>query len=440
MRPFTLIACVLALICSFARADVRISLPLDGYYRTGRYAAIAIDAPPTQQLKLRGNGVVSLEIDAGGQAIHGIYPLLVFDQPAQTFRATADGANTDVPLALRPLAENDRLVGVIGTGGEDRAKQLFPGKSIIPIKLDPNKPFAGAPAAWDALDAVIAEQPTTMDEQIIRHLLPAGTIFSVRSSDPPDKTWPWAREGDWWTLRYEALGPPPSLAPTIASSAYGPVASVPSGALRLTRVMVIFLAILFTIVALGASLLPRIACWPALTVVVSSAFWTFHRYDQRLPSLREAEGGIVTLTREFRQTDSWTFQTSVRPTQGPGSFNAITRPILTSPEQARAMDLTLICGPDGSPYLFYGSIAPHDAMVYWTRSLNPRGDDKVQALLTARSPLRPLAQDLYLVPGARIAGEGPQERSFISYIQRWPTVIIDRIEPATEPASGPASD
>ncbi len=425
MRPLTLIACIVAFVCSLARADVKISFPLDGYCRVGRYAGVTIDLPPAKQIKLRGEGIVSLEIDAGGEAVHGNYPLLVLDRPGNLLTATADGSTTSVPIALRPLADNERLVGVIGAVTDDRTKELFPGKTIVPVRLDATKAFGGAPAVFDALDAVIADQPTTIDDQIIRHLLPAGAIFTVRSTAAPDKTWPWAREGDWWTLRYDALGP----TSTFGESVYGSIASIPSGALRLTRVMVVLLAILFAILALGASLLPRVALWPVMVVVVASAFWTFHRFDQQLPALREAEGGIVTLTPAFRQTDSWTFQTSVRPTHGPGSFNALTRPMLTSAEQARAMDLTLICGADGSPYLFYGKVTPRAPIVYMTRSVNPIGDDRTAPIATTASPLRTIAEDHYLVPGARITGEGRQERSFIGYIQRWPTVIIDRRPP-----------
>ena len=427
MRTFTLIAWVIGLASSLAGADVRVSLPLDGYYRIGRYAGLTIDSQPAKQLKIQAEGIISLEIDAGDEPVHGNYPLLILDKPADSVAVTADGATTSIAFPLRPLGENERLVGVIGSTADDRAKEVFPDKTVIPIRLNQNKPFAGAPAVYDALDAVIASEPAAIDEQIIRHLLPAGTIFSVRSSDPPDKTWPWLKQGEWWTLRYDALGP----SSTFGESVYGPIASVPTGALRLTRVMVVLLALLFAIFVLGASLLPRIALWPVVVVIVASAFWTFHRFDAQLPSLREADGGIVTLTPTFRQTDSWTFQRSVRPMHGPASFNAITRPMLTSAEQARAMDLTLICGPDGSPYLFYGKVTPHSPMVYMTRSVNPIGDDKTVPIATTASPLRTIAEDHYLVPGARIAGEGPQERSFIGYIQRWPTVIIDHHPPAS---------
>src|SRR2546423_3524135 len=126
----SILALLLCSAAAHATENAKISLPLDGYYRTGRYTAIAIDAPPAQQLNIDADGILPLRIAAAGQRVSGVFPLLILSTPGERLRVNVDGAITETPVTWRALNENDRLVGMINSPDQAIAQRLFPGKNL----------------------------------------------------------------------------------------------------------------------------------------------------------------------------------------------------------------------------------------------------------------------------------------------------------------------
>src|SRR5439155_22347372 len=87
--------------------------------------------------------VVPMRIDAGRA---GVVPVLVLGQaPLQM-----DGQS------LRPLGDNERLIGVAGPESRLPAA-IFPSQSRIRARLDVADPLPGSALAWDALHAIVFE-------------------------------------------------------------------------------------------------------------------------------------------------------------------------------------------------------------------------------------------------------------------------------------------
>jgi hypothetical protein len=185
------------------------------------------------------------------------------------------------------------------------------------------------------------------------------------------------------------------------------------------------LAILFSILVLGASLLRGKRRLLAVAVVVIGAAAAVSLFARRQPVLREASGGVVVLTDELVQTDVWSYQTSTRAATAMVAWNGLTRPMPVSIEHARDFAMELICREDGGPLVFMLHPSNGRVMCFYTSGVNPRTPE-LMPIATTSSPLRALAPYFYTGVGARLVGEGPAQPRSTAYSERWPTVILDR--------------
>src|SRR5205823_5990445 len=137
----------------------------------------------------------------------------------------------------------------IGAMSADEAQALFPGKTIVAVKLDPAHPLPGTAAAWEVLDAIVSEAGPAAGATATtyRTLLGSGVIIAVRSPQAPDSHWPWRRQGAWWVLRHDPLGP----ASALNEAGYTPVMSWSPGAPAHARATVLALGVLLAIAALA---------------------------------------------------------------------------------------------------------------------------------------------------------------------------------------------
>ena len=173
---------------SFAQSSS--TLPLDGWYRTGRYMPVRIAhaelAAASTITKVIADGAVPLECDASGNT-STIAPLLIFANDAGRLRIDGSPLPGDPPLC--PLSFHQQLVAVAGSGDRLAAK-LFPGDSIVTIHLDPLDPLPGPELAWQTLDALILDGPWpgSFDVHKLPALLAGGTEIAVRMRDRPDRS------------------------------------------------------------------------------------------------------------------------------------------------------------------------------------------------------------------------------------------------------------
>jgi hypothetical protein len=385
---------VLLLVTQITLGAVR--LPLDGYFRPGQCMPVLIEANHTG-LTIRADGIVPTEVAAGR---NGIVPVLVPGSSAGTIEGTA----------LRPLGPNERLVGFTAEPFE-LARELFPGATIIPVRLDPSRPLPGPALAWEALDAVILD--SAPDPAQLPDLLATGIDIAVRSDAAPDARWPWQRFGDAWVLRVESSGPDGVIA---GPPAYLPAMSWQSGTPAALRRRIVLAGAVVALLVLS-TLLIRSRAGIALTLLAAVLGCAAIEYWRRAqPEFRRADGNIIVARGALAVVDQWTYLSAVTDTRE----RSTSRPVLFDPAQAQRIQLALACEADGS--------------MRWHCAL-PRGNRlallarRVRVVVEtavlpdpAQSPLYDLARQLYLRSGDRIVGAVPAP---VAPDERWMGILIN---------------
>ena len=450
MMPRIAIALTLLLLLSTrVFADVTLSSPVDGYYRIGKYTPVKVTGvPPACDTLIAGDRVVSVLVQNGAGLGSIVVPLLpVTDAPGK-LTVRCDEVTSPVMLPLLLLNENERLVGLIGAVSAADAQALFPGKTIVAVKLDAVTPLPGTPAAWEVLDAVVCDSVTSLpagNASTYRTLLGSGAVFAVRSSQAPDTIWPWQRQGPWWILRYDPLGPTTGL----SEAAYAPVRSWSPGAPIQSRATIFALGIFVAILALAASLLrDRFFITAGVIVAVAASIWIIHVWSKHQPAQRQVESAVAIINRELLQYDHWEYRTAATDggsvscdwfvgTAGSArnSFHLAQHPMLTSPEQATRDQLILEVDAAGEPQRFIARLRRGEKLAFLTRSVQSLEGEPTPPSAATDSPMQSLVREAYLAPGVRVMGQGyPRAEDGFPEVYLKP----DRETPAIE-ATGPTT-
>lgn len=417
---------ILALLVTAAATAPRasaaeVSLPLRGYYRVGEYFPLRVSGAETEPtVELRGEGLLPVRLTG---AANTIVPMLVLDRPG----AELTVAGKRVPVELRELSADERLVGTIGTT-EGLPDGLFaPDKKIVRLPLDRDAaglpPLYGRAIAWEALDAVVADValPEAAGPEVIATLLGRGVTLAVRADLKPDARWPWRQQGRWWVMRHDPVGPASAVAP----AAYAPVAGWSPGLSHTVRTRVVAAAVLIAIADLAAVLLlPRRLGLPGVLIVTAAAAVTIPAWAARQKTLARIEGDVVTRTGELAQMDSWSYLTDPRDATWTGPWtDADVRPMLASPEHAARMDMTLECFGDRGPQRLTARLQRNLKLAVLTRSLGPWKPPRWGITSEVNSPMRALINEAYLAPGVRVVGQEPAKQT---QQREMPTVVLEK--------------
>lgn len=347
-------------------------------------------------IKLEGDGSVTTEVTSGRW---GVVPMLVLSNTPGPMRAGG------LEFPLRVLAPSERLVGVVGN--DDRiASQLFPGQTVIKIRLDPTDPMPGSALAWEVLDAVVLEAP--LDNRRLLEFVAGGTIIAVRSNQAPDPSWPWRKLGDHWVLDVPIRGPIGSIA---GETAYLPAEGWRPGHEYTMRLQLILAAMAVLLLIMGSLLMQR---WlPAMVVVTIICIGGIEFWRHEAEDMRQRGGPIVAVAERLQQRDRWRYSMAPR---GGSSQSTSYRPILIEAQHAASMGLVIYCRSDGANvWIYYHQ--PWEVIAAVDRSVSPISTVP-QTTTKVESPLRELARKSYLDQGMQILGEIPAERN------AWAGVVV----------------
>ncbi|MGE5608793.1 MAG: hypothetical protein ACM359_06045 [Bacillota bacterium] len=426
MRPVSFLFLCLSLIwiSSPAQAAVEMSLPLEGYYRPGRYMPVRVMAEQTSTLFLQGQGVIPTQINADQTRLDGIIPLFPLDNTLRLLHWTAGGTQGTLQSSLRALQPDQCLVGLVA---DDLpfARQLFPDKTVIPIRLDPATPLPGPIAAWQALDAVVLDQPMAqqLGQSKLAALLAGGTLIAVRGQGPPNSDWPWSSRGNYWILIPDLAGPqfagvlPAAFVPVQGWRAEWPVAF---------RRRIVLSAVICSLLLLVLSLVRT--RWTVLLLVLLSAtvvlllgLWWKNRSAVLL-----RDGQVIVLRDKLAQVDLWHYYASPSVTIAQVPWLDTTWPFFEDPADCDAMGLSLLCRADGQPLSFSGRIPPGLKIGFLSRSIG----GAVPATSSPVSPSNPLvrlAKRAYLTEGDQIVGQLPSDSTGDSLLaEHWAALLIQR--------------
>jgi hypothetical protein len=401
-----------------APADVTVSVATQGCYRPGRFFPVRIASTEQSAIEIHAAGAVSATVDVARDGPTTI-PLLAETSTLRDLRwVSADGAEHPLPIVLHPLADDDRMIGVVG-GDAEAARSLFPKRNVVLVTLD-YRPLLQPSPAWESLDAVsfgAAAAAQLRDDQI-QMLLAAGTIILVHSSVAPDSRWPWKRSSDHWILRHEVAGPSLAIDPNV----YGPTYSWDRGWPRAFRFKLVVAACVFCILALAITLWRSRYAVFAVVMISAMAVGLIALFHSRQSPIRSESLGVAIRTSTDVQYDLWSWRTAVRQTDVTCTAPALTRPIFGALSRLEQTNARLLCRSDGRPDKFIFHLQPQQSLAMLTRLVRPQVH--VNALAPVDPRWRQFVQDEYLRPTDQIAGQtliqDPSSGQSIS------TVVIDR--------------
>jgi len=428
---------------AFAAADsqpmVFLSLPLNGYYRSGKYMPVRIEA----RVKVPANNgeddqdLIAFTLHAPGAMktalllpdghADGTAPWMVLDDRAQYLSWSAPyGLTGKLDVPLHPLGDNQRIVG-FAISQQDLGQKLFPTSQIIPIALDSSNPLPGSIAAWDSLDAIVLDDGSArcVSEAQLAALLSCGVTVAVRGGKPPwPAAWPWKHLEQAWVLRPDLLGP---------ATAWSENALQPANALDtawpavIRQRIVLFGAIAGIIMMAVLWFRPRhLVLWVFLAVGGSlgllGCWWHWQG------PVVQVGGGATIVGGDLIQEDDWLYQVSAGTINSDVRWLDVVRPIFTSRRQFDECRPSLVCFLNGDPRQLRYHLRPGQPVAILARGVG-LSHPVSAASQPVTSPLEVVLKEAYLGSGDNILGQLPPSPKFSSgyfKIEYWPRVVIRR--------------
>jgi hypothetical protein len=463
---FVAIGAILLLMAAVAAGDDRgtmnwptpvlaVDLPLQGYYRVGRYFPVRWANAVGSLLELHGDGAVTTRIDS--PASSGTAPLLAAGS-VRNLRARLDGqtpAGIVVP-AGHELGVDDRLVGLIGDVQDSELGTLYRGKNLITIRLTAGTgtgaALSGPAAAWTTLDALVisAADFAARDRAWWNDMLCGGTqIVMHTATDPadptagrPDSLWPWQRIGPDWIVRCPAAVPTPQSVSAALLVAQSWQPGLPATLRRRVWLATVAAALVGVAVSIG----PR--RWriliAAFAIIVMSGFTYAWLSAQPIVMAATADVWLMPDAGEvdgmLHRADQWEFLRADRDQSCRVPWNGLCIPAQAS--LSAPGDFHLQCRSDGSPQSVQIELTADRPAAIVMCQVTAAAAPAVMP--DRRSPLREFASDVYhgtigpdlsptgtggeLQPAS--APPGQREAPPPNWVARWPGVALGISRPA----------
>jgi hypothetical protein len=271
---------------------------------------------------------------------------------------------------------------------------------------------------WEALDGLVLDASSAarlIDDQRSTFLA-SGMLIAVPSVQPPDRRWPWVRQGGFWVLRHEVAGPTSAIAP----EAYLPVEGERPGWPANFRRQVVLIAVLFSIIALALTL------WRSRWMIVASVglcagttlllAWWFHQQ----PLVVSRSAAVCLRGRDLTQCDRWQWESAIGEATSSYHSSIPARPVFASLRQIEQTGIRLVVQPNGSwSFDFYLNGGASLAFVTRTVSLDPY----LPRPQPSRGWLTDFARQIYGGPRDRVLGEGVVTTT---EDEEMPIVLIDQ--------------
>jgi len=390
-------------------------LPLEGWYRTGRYMPVRVHRG---QSAITAVGALPTEIGADGGAMT-IVPLLVFANDVSDLRIDGSPLAGDPPL--RALSSHQQLVAVAGVG--DRlATRLFPGESIVTIHVDPLDSLPGPELAWQTIDALILDGPWpgSFDIRKLPALLAGGTQIAVRSEQRPDDRLPWESIDGGWVVRPAIEGP---MGCDGNDDAYIPVGAWHPDLTGTERIRIVLVGVLFSLGTLACLLLPRRFSYPATIVLTLVAMIAIGSWQSSSPTIFRARGEVIVERRPLLQTDRWQFITARQTASAVCDCAGETWPIFADSSQPLRINVRLHWQGDGGRFTF--ELPSDGKLAFISRMIQPTSVSAAAgATVQTETPMTALARALYMRERERETVEPGPTWNTNDASPLWPTVHL----------------
>jgi hypothetical protein len=368
------------------RADVRVTLPLHGYFHPSRFMPVHVTANGQDAVEFHDGGVIPLTVGGNGEIIDETVPMLPINDRARTLR----------DLNLHPLADEELLIGLVGIDPAAAAAVMH--QSVTTASLDLTNPLPGPPFAWQTLDGLLLDDAAAqrINEGQLRALLAAGTTIGVRSDRKPAGNWPWQRDGAFWVVRPQRFGP----TSIIESDAYTPTYAWTRGWPAAFRRQAVLSALLVTALLLAAALWRSRYAFAAVAIVAVAGTTILCIALSRQPPTVRLDGTVEIRGDALVQRDAWTWVSTLRGGNVDFPADGLTRPIFFSRAQIEQSGLEM-AWRNGLNFHFH--LPPRGVMTFVTQSSG--ADVPQQPLGPANSSLTLLLQSVYGGQNLTVAGQ-----------------------------------
>jgi hypothetical protein len=393
---------VMCAACASARAQVEVSLPLDGYFRVGQYMPVYLRAganAPLRHVTIAGDGLVPTLVGARGAEI--VVPVLVTSASAREIVVTSAGSAAPVRLPLRGLPPDRQMIAVIRGAGDELGGFIPPAPTIVRVDLDRALVRAAPPVALEMLQSILLDEPSLIKDP--GAWLASGVQVLLAGHPPPNRDWPWIEVQGLSLLRADPLGPRTAL---LGEDAYLPARGWTPARSRPLRRQVVLAGALFAIAATACALLPRRrAALMALALVTLSAIAAIYTWKRAHGPLHLLAGQVAVDHHPGAQWDRWTYFTTRASTTANAPFIEADRPILIDADQAERARLRLHWSDDPSGRYFEFALDAGQTLGFLSRIARARMSEWTPGPPSARSRFTDLARRLYEKENYAIGGE-----------------------------------
>ena len=393
---------VLCGACAPVHAQLDVSLPLDGYYRSGRYMPVLLRAganAPLRDVRLDGQGIVPTVVSAQGGEI--VVPVLVISPSAREIVVRGAGTAAPIRLPLRELPSDRQMIGLIREAGDQLLPFIPPAPTIVRAELDRAMVREAPPLALEMLQSVLLDDPSLIGDP--GAWLATGVQVLLVGRPPPDATWPWVEMQGLSLLRVDLLGPRAAL---IGDDAYLPVQGWSPGRSPALRRQVVLAGVLFSILAVACALAPRRAvALTSLAVVTIASCAILHAWHRAHAPLNVLAGQVAVEHGRVTQWDAWTYFTSRPRIVASMPFNGAVRPVLVDAAQAESSALRLHWSDDPSGRYFEFNAENDARQGFVSRTMTPRPAALEVTAVARPGPFAALARALYRDDRYSVAGQ-----------------------------------
>lgn len=298
----------LLIVAGTAVAEPKLSLPLDGYYRPGKFFPVQVETDTAINVRIDVAAGVGSRLKVQTESFS--VPAMFLSTAPRSVRVLVDDRPFDLPV--RPLEPTQSLV--LTTLSPDRLKSLpLPADRVsIVVQLPPER-LAQLGTAYESADAVLLrpEDLETLRDNTLQELAACGTTVAVAAPVVEKSALPWRTVGQWSVLDLPVRGPTNSLE---GSAAYEAVATLTAARTPAQRRTIWLGMAMFSIAALATAMLRRrgIVALAGVTAVASIAVAV---YAWRQSPVSQDWFFAMIPAGRWTQLEDWTFCTSLSETE-----------------------------------------------------------------------------------------------------------------------------